>query len=275
MNPTTALIAEDEPVLADALQRLLSQVWPELTISAIARDGLQACAQGLACLPDVVFLDIHMPGIQGMEVAERLVEGWPAERALPLFVFITAYEQYALQAFEQAAIDYVLKPVQADRLALACQRAQSQLALLQAQSAVRLSGRATLDEATLAALSALQRQVMPRLPVLQVLQAAAGASVYVVPVDEVIYFEAADKYVRVVTAQHDATRPELLLRLPLAELQARLDPDRFWKIHRGCVVNVRAIERVSRQQRRLCVHLRGRQETLDVSRMYEPLFKAM
>jgi DNA-binding LytR/AlgR family response regulator len=271
MNPPTALIAEDEPVLAEALQRLLRQVWPGLNVLATVRDGLQACSQALACYPDVVFLDIHMPGIKGLDVAARLVDEWPVERALPLFVFITAYDEYAVRAFDQAAVDYVLKPVRADRLSLACQRVQAQLSHRQ-----MAAPRAPSDETTTAALTSLQRHAPEtRSARLQVVQAASGTSVYVVPIDEVVYFEAADKYVRVITARPDAHRPELLLRMPLSELLVRLDPDLFWQIHRGCVVNVRAIERVGRQQRRLSVHLRGRKETLDVSRMYEHLFKAM
>jgi DNA-binding LytR/AlgR family response regulator len=264
----TALIAEDEPVLAEVLQRQLRQVWPALQIVAVVRDGNQACTQALACCPDVIFLDIHMPGVKGLEVAERVVEQWPIERALPLFVFITAFNEYAVRAFDQAAVDYLLKPVRADRLSLACLRVQTQLAHRQSTGAV-------CDDVTTSTLTALQRQAPERSEPLQVLQAAAGTSVYVVPVRDVVYFEAADKYVRVITVQHDERRPELLLRMPLSELLERLDPSLFWKIHRGCVVNVHAIERVSRQQRRLSVYLRGRQETLDVSRMYEHLFKAM
>lgn len=268
MMPPTALIAEDEPVLADALQRLLRKVWPALKVTTVVRDGQQACTQALATHPDVMFLDIHMPGIKGLDVAERLVDEWPVDRALPLFVFITAYDEYAVRAFDQAAVDYVLKPVRADRLSLACQRVQAQLSH-------RALASAPSDESTTTALTSLRRAPSNAHEPLRVVQAAAGTSVYVIPVEEVVYFEAADKYVRVITAQHDERQPELLLRMPLADLTERLDQSVFWKIHRSRVVNVRAIERVSRQRQRLSVYLRGRQETLDVSRMYEHIFKAM
>jgi DNA-binding LytR/AlgR family response regulator len=269
MNQVTALIAEDEPVLADALQRQLRKVWPALKVATVVRDGNQAYHQALESCPDVVFLDIHMPGIKGLDVAERLVEDWPVERALPLFVFITAYDEYAVRAFDQAAVDYILKPVRADRLTMACQRVQAHLNQ-------RHQFHATLDEQTTTALTSLRRtQSMPPPPPLQVLQAAAGTSVYVIPVEHIVYLEAADKYVRVITAQRGEPQPELLIRMPLSDLTVRLDQNVFWKIHRARVVNVRAIERVIRQQQRLSVHLRGRDERLDVSRMYEHIFKAM
>lgn len=264
----TALIAEDEPVLAQALERQLHKLWPELQIRAKVRDGLQARQQALEVCPDILFLDIHMPGASGLEVAEQVIEEWPAERPLPLIVFITAYDEYAVQAFERAAVDYVLKPVRPERLALTCQRLQAQLTLQ------REAGSHT-DEPLAASLLSLRLDGTSSQAPLRVLQAAAGTSVYVIPIDDVVYFEAADKYVRVVTRDQHAGQAERLIRTPLRELLPRIDQSLFWQVHRSHVVNVRAIERVSRQQHRLRVHLRDRHETLDVSRMYAHLFKAM
>lgn len=266
----SALIAEDEPVLADALARQLHKLWPPLQVISMASDGPQTYQQALSHLPDILFLDIHMPGASGLEVAETLVEDWPAERALPLIVFITAYDDYAVAAFERAAIDYVLKPVRPERLALTCQRLQAQLSL-QGEGAAPAGS--TLPSGLLALRPPPAAQ--PLVPPLKVVQAAAGSSVYLIPIEDVLYFEAADKYVRIICQGDQPGQPDKLIRTPLRELLPRLDADLFWQIHRGHVVNVRAIERVSRQLHRVRVHLRGRTDTLDVSRMYMHLFKAM
>jgi len=267
MNPrTTALIAEDEPVLADALLRQLHKLWPELQILNVASDGIQARESALAQHPDILFLDIHMPGANGLEVAEQVVDEWPIDQPLPLMIYITAFDEYAVAAFERAAVDYVLKPIRPERLAITCLRLQTQLAARQGP---------TDDEALVSKMLSLRAQPMTQQEPLRVLQAAVGASVYVIPVEDVLYFEAADKYVRIITLTQEAGRPEMLIRTPLRELMPRLDQSLFWQVHRSHVVNVRAIERVSRQQQRLRVHLRGRHETLDVSRMYAHLFKAM
>ncbi len=262
MKAPTALIAEDEPVLAQALQRQLKSLWPALVVADVARDGQQACELAMRHLPDILFMDIHMPALSGLEAIEHIVDAWPIDAPLPLLVFITAYDEYAVQAFERAAIDYVLKPVRAERLALTCQRLQAQL-----------GQRAQPDPFG---------TPWPRLPHLQapqphlrVLQAASGSSVYVIALEDVLYLEAADKYVRVVTQHDDANTPERLIRTPLRELMPRLDDSVFWQVHRSHVVNVRAIERISRQDNRTRVHLRGRPETIDVSRMHAHLFKAM
>jgi DNA-binding LytR/AlgR family response regulator len=266
MKQPTALIAEDEPVLADALQRQLLKLWPELQIEGIASDGLQASQLALAMQPDILFLDIHMPGANGLEVAEQVIDEWPIDQPLPLIVYITAFDEYAVAAFERAAVDYVLKPIRAERLALTCLRLQQQLNTRQDH---------TQDEPLTSKLLALRTPPAEQLEPLRVLQVAVGSSVYVIPVEDVVYFEAADKYVRIITGDKDGAQPEKLIRTPLRELLPRLDQSLFWQIHRSHVVNVRAIERVSRQHQRLRVHLRGRQETLDISRMYAHLFKAM
>jgi DNA-binding LytR/AlgR family response regulator len=273
-RPPVALIAEDEPVLADALRRQLARLWPDLHVLPVASDGIRACKMAEEARPDLLFLDIHMPGLTGLEAAERVIEDWPPEQPLPLIVFITAYDSYAVAAFDRAAVDYVLKPVRPERLAMTCLR-------LQAQLAMRANPRTGADPHPLPSqLISLQGHGEAQAEPLHVLQAASGSSVYLVPVDDIVYLEAADKYVRVIAmGHHQADKahhvPELLIRTPLRELLPRLPGGQFWQIHRSHVVNVRTIERVSRHNHRTRVHLRGRPETLDVSRMYLHLFKAM
>ncbi len=272
MMNATALIAEDEPVLAQALASMLKRLWPELTVLPAAQDGDEAVTKALEEQPDILFLDIHMPSRDGLDAAEAIVDAWPETQALPLIVFVTAYDQYALAAFDRAAVDYVLKPVQTTRLAATCDRLQTQLKL-----------RATTPDdgpmvGTLQALrsAALCDQIdAPPAPPLTVIQAAAGSGLYMIPVEEVLYFESADKYVRVITNTLDPNGPEALIRTPLRELVPRLNPQHFWQVHRSAVVNVKAIERVTRVNGRMRVHLRGRTETLEVSRMDAYQFKAM
>lgn len=269
---STALIAEDEPVLADALLRQLHKLWPELQVRSVAGNGIQARESALTLHPDILFLDIHMPGANGLEVAEQVIDEWPIEQPLPLIAYITAFDEYAVAAFERAAVDYVLKPIRPERLAITCLRLQAQLAARQASGEHQID---VDDEATVSKMLSLRAPASTPQEPLRVLQAAVGNSVYVIPVEDVLYFEAADKYVRIISVAQEARGPEMLIRTPLRELLPRLDQGLFWQIHRSHVVNVRAIERVSRQQQRLRVHLRGRHETLDVSRMYAHLFKAM
>lgn len=284
----TALIAEDEPILAQALATMLRRLWPELRLLPIAEDGGRAVDMALSALPDVLFLDIQMPEHNGLEVAELVAERWPDDRPLPRIVFVTAYDEYAVAAFERAAVDYVLKPVQSARLARTCERLQAQwVPMAQAPASETPASAAApgmysttgAEASLLAALQALYGAQVPgqggAQPALKVIQAAVGTGLQMVPVDEVLYFEAADKYVRVITASSDPQTAELLIRTPLRELIPRLDADQFWQVHRSVVVNVKAIERISRVCGRLRVHIRGRSETLEVSRMYAHLFKAM
>ncbi len=262
----TALIAEDEPLLAAGLEAELRRAWPELQVVARAGDGHAALEQALARRPRVCFLDIRMPGSSGLEVAQALAEDWPAGGApFPLLVFVTAYDQYALRAFDAQAVDYLLKPVQPERLARCVQRLQQHLA-------------ATHDEpqrldAALAQLRALLGAAPAAAPPprLQVIQAQVGATVHLVPVDEVIYFEAADKYVRVLTAER-----EHLIRTSLRELIPQLDPAVFWQVHRGTVVQARCIASARRDESgKAFLTLRGRPETLVASRLYAHRFKGM
>ena len=263
----TALIAEDEPLLAANLQAELARAWPDLEIVANVGHGAAAVESALALRPDVVFLDIRMPGLTGLEAAQALAEDWPPDTPLPLTVFVTAYDQYALQAFERAAVDYVLKPVQPERLAQCCERLR---AALKARSAP--SGDTTLAQLrALLAAPGLAASAGPRPPLLSVIQASVGVAIHMVPVDDVLYFEAADKYVRVITAARD-----YLIRTSLRDLLPQLDAQRFWQIHRGTVVRADAIATAVRDESgKVHLTLRGHPDKLVASRLYAQLFKAM
>jgi DNA-binding LytR/AlgR family response regulator len=268
---TRALIAEDEPLLAQALRAELARAWPELQLLEPAIDGDDAVERALQQRPDIVFLDIRMPGRSGLEAAEAIVEEWPAAAgALPLIVFVTAYDQYALQAFERAAVDYLQKPVQAARLAACCARLKDTIALRTAAASS-----APPDEAALLgrlrALLAGPSTPEPGQAPLTILQASIGATLHMIPVDEVVYFEAADKYVRVVTETREA-----LIRMPLRELLPRLHGERFWRIHRGTVVRADAIATATRDDSgKVFLTLRQRPERLVASRLYAHLFRGM
>lgn len=270
MSPT-ALIAEDEPLLATHLQSELARLWPALQVVSTVGHGEAAVQQTLALRPDLLFLDIRMPGMSGLEAAQAIAEDWPeaSERPFPLLVFVTAYDQYALQAFERAAVDYVLKPVQPDRLAQTCARLQAALRQREASNEETPSLDAVMHQ--LRGLIGGAPGAASPAPRLRVIQAGAGTAIHLVPVEEVLYFEAADKYVRVVTAQR-----EHLIRTALRELQPQLDPERFWQIHRGTIVRCDAIDSVLRDEAgKLTLTLRGHADRLTVSRMYASLFKAM
>jgi DNA-binding LytR/AlgR family response regulator len=241
----------------------LAKLWPELQIVATVTHGEAAVEQTFAQQPDVVFLDIRMPGLSGLEAAELLAEDWPGDVPLPLIVFVTAYDQYALRAFDHAAVDYVLKPVEADRLAATCRRLRSALAS-------RTKTTTDLPADLMAALSAL-RSAGPPVPRLRVLQASLGATIHLVPIADVLYFEAADKYIKVVTATRD-----YLIRMPLRQLLPQLDPEEFWQVHRATVVRAEAIATAMRDDTgKVDLTLRGHPARLAVSRLYAHRFKAM
>ena len=262
-----ALIAEDEALLAQALQAELAALWPELKIAATVGDGASAVAQALAQPPEICFFDIRMPGMSGLEAAQALAEDWPADgAAFPLIVFVTAYDQYALQAFEAQAVDYVVKPVQRERLAACVARLQTRLAERAPRSDALAQGVQQL-RALLGALPATAGAA----PRLTVIQAQLGAVVQMVPVERVIYFEAADKYVRVVTQER-----EHLIRTSLKELLPQLDAARFWQVHRGTVVRADAIASALREESgKVILSLHGRAEKLSASRLYAHLFRGM
>ncbi|MBL8326836.1 MAG: response regulator transcription factor [Rubrivivax sp.] len=272
MNPPLALIAEDEPLLAQALAAELGRLWPELQLAAIVADGASALEQALARRPAVCFFDIRMPGLTGLEAAQALAEEWPEGPAFPLLVFVTAYDQYALRAFEAQAVDYLVKPWEPARLAACVQRLKKRLA----GATTEAGGRAHALEHTLTQLRALLGAPAPAaqpapVPRLQVIQASTGAVVHMVPIDEVLYFEAADKYLRVVTAER-----EHLIRLALRELLPQLDAQQFWQVHRGLVVRATAIATARRDDSgKVFLTLRGRPERLTASRLYAHLFKGL
>lgn len=297
MNITpTALIAEDEPLLAAALKADLAKLWPELQVMACVGDGHSAVTQSLALTPDVLFFDIRMPGQSGIEAAAALADAWvtTGEQAkpFPALVFVTAYDQYAIAAFETQAIDYLLKPVQPERLKKSISKLRLALENRAGAAPHSITNPALspapaapndpLLEATLAQLRHLlgaslladtaPPSVTSAAPTpLQVIQASAGNTIHMVPMDDVLCFEAADKYVRVLTAQR-----EYVIRTPLKELQAQLAPQAFWQIHRGTVVRALAIEKVTRDEGgKTHLSLRGLKDRFVVSRLYSHLFKAM
>jgi DNA-binding LytR/AlgR family response regulator len=260
----TALIAEDEPLLAAALQAELARAWPQLQIVATVGHGAAAVQQALALRPRVLFLDIRMPGQSGLEAAAELAEEWPDGTPFPAIVFVTAYDQYALQAFEAQAVDYLLKPVLPERLARTVQRVQQRLG---EQASPAPAG--AIEDPTFERLRALL--AAPSAPALKVIQAGVGNTIRLVPVDEVLVFEAADKYVRVLTAE-----AELLIRTPLKDLLPQLDGSVFWQVHRGTLVRATAIRSVYRDEAgKLSLEVAGLKERLPVSRLYAGRFKAM
>jgi len=266
-----ALIAEDEPILAAVLAASLQRLWPELEIAGTAPNGIAAVEQALALRPDILFFDIKMPGQSGLEAAEELAERWDEGTPFPHVVFVTAYDEYAVQAFEQAAADYVLKPVSDARLmrtverlrALCASRADGGLAGLVGQLQALLPAQLTAQ---------LPEQSRPRTPErLTTIRAAVGNLVRMIPVDEVVFFQALDKYVNVVTADSEA-----LIRLPLKELLPQLDPACFQQVSRSTVVNLRCVAHAGRDTAgKVVLGLRNRPEKLRVSPVYAHQFRQM
>jgi DNA-binding LytR/AlgR family response regulator len=263
--PCRALIAEDEPILAATLARTLERLWPELEIAATAPNGVAAVEQALALRPDVLFLDIKMPGQTGLEAAEELLERWDGARPFPHIVFVTAYDEYAVQAFETAALDYVLKPVNDTRLARTVERLRARLAD-KAQDGGLDAGLARLVEQ--------MRALLPEAPALErlsVIRAAVGNMIRMIQVQDVVYFQALDKYVNVATVEGDA-----LIRLSLKELLPQLDAARFCQVSRGSIVNLRHVTSASRDAMgKLTLSLRGRDDKLKVSPLFAHLFRQM
>jgi DNA-binding LytR/AlgR family response regulator len=252
MNPT-AIIADDELHLANYLHERLSALWPELTIAGIARNGLEALRLIDDESPAIVFLDIRMPGLTGLEVASRL-------DARTHVVFVTAYDQYAVEAFDRQAADYLLKQVTDERLVRTIVRLKEKIAKAEAPGDV----------------AGLLRQLAQVLPsakgnYLRWIRASIGDTVRQIPVDEVLYLQAQDKYISVYTRDGES-----LIRTPLAELSAQLDPDDFWQIHRSTIVNVNRIVSTQRDAMgRTSVKLKDCKTELPVSRAYAHLFKQM
>lgn len=263
-----ALIVEDEPVLARRLQEQLLALWPGLELLPISDNGAAAIALALEHLPRMIFMDIHMPACSGLEAAQAILEEWPEGIALPLLVFVTAYGHYALQAFDHGAVDYLLKPLSQDRLQRTVQRLQERLAQTRAPGDAHAA--ADIGDALQRLDGALRPQAPGGEP-LSVINAAVGTVTYLIPLADVLYFEAADKYVRVVTRQREA-----LIRIALRDLVLRLDPLRFWQLHRSVVVQASAIAHVTRHDNgRLSAGLHGHDAQLPVSRLFAHRFRAL
>lgn len=263
----TALVADDEPHLARALAAELTRQWPALEIVHVARHGLEAAERIAALAPDVAFLDIQMPGLTGLEVAQG-IEG--ATRV----VFVTAYDAHAVEAFEREAIDYVRKPVSAERLARTVARVQRALAAPSGGAGDAARAGAAGGEADARLLAALQRllpQAAPAPQRLRWVRAGSGELTHQIAVDDVLFFRADDKYTCVQTA-----RAEHLIRTPIHELAAQLDPQQFVQVHRSTIVNLAHLAGTRRDETsRLFLRVRGFAGELPVSRAYVHLFKAM
>ena len=261
MNPVTALIADDEAPMRDLLRARLATVWPELQIVAEAANGVEAVELGEKLRPDIAFLDIRMPGLSGIEAARRLY-------ARSHIVFATAYDQYALDAFAQGALDYLLKPVSAERLATTCARLQARMRTrAKAEAAPQDIGQ---ELAKLTAL--LENKGKPEKPAyLRWIQAQVGSSLRMVSTREILFFQSDEKYTRV-----QPVGAEFLIRKTLKELLDELDPDEFWRIHRSTLVRVDAIAEVKRDLRgRQMLKVRGWPGELEVSRNHSYLFQQM
>ncbi len=255
----TALIADDEPLLREALARQLAQAWPELAVVAQARHGREALEQFEAQRPDICFLDVHMPGVSGIEAARQI-----GRRAH--LVFVTAYDHYAVQAFAQGVLDYLVKPVEPARLAETVARLQERL---QAQ-------RPALHTEALLQQLAEQLQSHRAPAPLRWIRAQVGPTLRLIAVDEVDYLRADAKYTRVAWRGEGGQPGEALISTPLKELLGQLDPAQFAQVHRSVVVNLRAISHVTRGEHETAsIHLRGRSEVLPVSRSYLGLFRQM
>jgi DNA-binding LytR/AlgR family response regulator len=247
MTMPSALIVEDEPLLRAELKDHLQALWPELKVLGEAENGIEAISLLESLRPDIVFLDIQIPGLDGLEVARHIAESVKV-------VFITAYAEHAVQAFEAGAVDYVIKPVNAARLMQTLKRLKA-----------RSHGAPTPDEA-------VWRKLFEReeLAYLKWIKASAGNTIRLVMVGDVQFFQSDGKYTRVVTPTEDA-----LIRLPLKSLVGQLDPSQFAQIHRGTIVNFNAIDRIERDGAGLRIRLKGRADILSVSEAYSRQFRQM
>jgi DNA-binding LytR/AlgR family response regulator len=255
----TALIADDEPLLRKSLTRLLAQAWPEVEVVAQARNGREAVAQFEALQPDICFLDVHMPGLSGVEAARQI-----GRRAH--LVFVTAYGEYAVQAFEHGALDYLVKPVEPARLADTVARLQERL---------RAAQPAPNIEALLEQLAArLQKPESPE--PLRWIRASIGQELRLIPVEQIDFLRSDEKYTRIAWHGDLGKSGEALIRTALKELVTQLDSTHFVQVHRSVVVNLRAISHVTRGDNETAnIHLKGRNEVLPVSRSYLHHFKQM
>ncbi|WP_454440563.1 LytR/AlgR family response regulator transcription factor [Vibrio bathopelagicus] len=266
----TAIIADDEALLRHHLDKSLAEVWPELEIVSKAKNGTEAMQSIQQLQPDVAFLDIRMPELDGISLAKQLNK----LASPPLVVFITAYDEYAVKAFEHNAIDYLLKPINEERLLAACQKIQARLSSHQTQSDQ------TPEQPDIAALMSQLQQLSQsasqqnKQQYLTWLKASVGEDIHLIAVDDVAYFKAEDKYVSIFKKGQGGLLEEFILRVSLKELLAQLNPDEFWQIHRSVVVKVSAIDKVKKGlSGQMSAYVSG--EKLPISRASQALFKGM
>ena len=268
-----ALIADDERLLREQLQSRLKQIWPELEIIGMARDGLEAVRMADELRPNIVFLDIRMPGQTGIEAASDIMslDGWTGE-----LVFVTAYDEYAISAFERGAIDYLLKPVEAERLQTTRARIEARLkghdngTSNTAPAPLNVASQAATDTMMQTLLS-VQRQLSgaPTTPKMRWVQASTGSTTRLIAVEDILFFRSDEKYTRVQTTEQEA-----LIRVPIKDLLPQLDEEVFWQIHRSTIVNVAEIATVQRDDTgRQRITLKRHPETLEVSRSFAHLFR--
>ncbi|CAK3549640.1 Uncharacterized response regulatory protein VPA0021 [Vibrio crassostreae] len=270
----TAIIADDEALLRHHLDKSLAEVWPELEIVSKAQNGLEAMQSIQQLEPVVVFLDIRMPELDGISLAKKLNK----LASPPLVVFITAYDEYAVKAFEHNAMDYLLKPINEERLLATCQKVQARLSSNQTQSG------STSEQPDIAALmnqlqqlsqsTSQQPPYRPQQKYLTWLKASVGEDIHLIAVDDVAYFKAEDKYVSIFKKGQGGSLEEFILRVSLKELNTQLNPDEFWQIHRSVVVKVSAIDKVKKGlSGQMSAYVSG--EKLPISRASQALFKGM
>ena len=270
----TGIIADDEALLRHHLDKSLAEVWPELEIVSKAQNGLEAMQSIQQLKPDVAFLDIRMPELDGISLAKQLSK----IDSPPLIVFITAYDEYAVKAFEHNAMDYLLKPINEERLLATCHKVQARLSSNQTKSD------STREQPDIAALMSQLQQLSqstsqqppyrPQQKHLTWLKASAGEDIHLIAVDDVAYFKAEDKYVSIFKKGQGDSLEEFILRVSLKELIAQLNPDEFWQIHRSVVVKVSAIDKVKKGlSGQMSAYVSG--EKLPISRASQSLFKGM
>ncbi|AMS32403.1 hypothetical protein AEM42_08415 [Betaproteobacteria bacterium UKL13-2] len=250
---TTAVIADDEPLLRDELRDALEELWPELNIVAECADGVTALNEVERHKPDIAFLDIKMPRMTGLEAAEQISGN-------TMLVFVTAFDDHAIQAFDQGAIDYVLKPIRLTRIAKTLQRLKQ-----------RLADHTPSNEVTKRVARALNQASSASPGYLKFIQASVGRQVRFIMVEEIAYLQSDSKYTRLVTMNSEA-----FIRKPLSELEAELDPEMFWRVHRSTVVNVRRIELAVRDEaEKMTIKLKGLPDKIEVSRAHQSQFRGL
>ncbi len=258
MNTIRAIIADDEEILRTGITAHLNRLWPDLEICGQAENGAQALSMIQSQNPDIAFLDIQMPGMTGVEVAKKVL-------GITKVVFITAYDQFAVEAFESEAVDYILKPVSEKRLGKTIERLKKQLTASTRDQVRSLESAPDLKKIV----QVLENRAAPEY--LRLIKVKTGTDLRFVPVSEIIYFKAEDKYTIVLTSQK-----EFLIKTPIRDLEKRLDPDNFWRVHRSAIINIEKVKKITRSfTNQMMVNFHDTSETIAVSRSFEHLFKQM